>query len=171
MREFESGDVAVRPIAEADWPAVIALVREAAAARNAFTYDPDLGDAQIRDLWSSAANVVVAAARDGAIAGTAKMGRNQGGPGDHVATASFLVAQGWRRRGIGRLLCRYALSWAGDAGFEAMQFNAVVSSNEPAVKAWQAEGFEIVGRIPGAFRHPDLGFVDLLVMYRAIGEN
>ena len=29
-------------------------------------------------------------------------------------------------------------------------------------------GFEIAGRLPGAFRHPALGFVDALVMFRAL---
>ena len=29
-------------------------------------------------------------------------------------------------------------------------------------------GFEVVGRLPGAFLHPDLGYVDALVMYRSL---
>lgn len=147
---------------------MIALLREAAAGRDVFTYDLDLSDAEIRELWSNAANVIVAAASDHTIVGTAKMGRNQGGAGDHVATATFLVSPGWRGRGLGRLLCRYALTWAANAGFRAMQFNAVISTNEPAVKAWQSEGFRIVGTVPGAFRHPYLGFVDLLIMHRTL---
>lgn len=49
-----------------------------------------------------------------------------------------------------------------------MQFNFVVSTNERAVRLWQAMGFEIVGRLPGAFDHPALGAVDALVMWRAL---
>jgi ribosomal protein S18 acetylase RimI-like enzyme len=49
-----------------------------------------------------------------------------------------------------------------------MQFNFVVSTNEPAVHLWRSLGFEIVGRLPGAFHHPSLGFVDALVMYRSL---
>jgi ribosomal protein S18 acetylase RimI-like enzyme len=41
-----------------------------------------------------------------------------------------------------------------------------VSSNERAVRLWQSMGFEIVGRLPGAFVQPALGTVDALVMYR-----
>ena len=52
-----------------------------------------------------------------------------------------------------------------DAGFRAMQFNFVVSTNERAVRLWQRHGFEIVGRMPGAFLHPRFGYVDALVMY------
>jgi len=49
-----------------------------------------------------------------------------------------------------------------------MQFNFVISTNERAVRLWQACGFAIVGRLPGAFSHPRLGFVDALVMFRAL---
>ena len=49
-----------------------------------------------------------------------------------------------------------------------MQFNFVVSTNDRAVKLWLSLGFEIVGRLPRAFQHPERGFVDALVMYRHI---
>ena len=49
-----------------------------------------------------------------------------------------------------------------------MQFNCVVSSNERAVRLCQAMGFDILARLPGAFRHPALGFVDALVMFQAL---
>jgi ribosomal protein S18 acetylase RimI-like enzyme len=49
-----------------------------------------------------------------------------------------------------------------------MQFNFVVSSNIRAVKLWRSFGFETVGRLPEAFRHPTLGYVDALVMYRKL---
>ena len=49
-----------------------------------------------------------------------------------------------------------------------MQFNFVVSSNEDAVHLWQSLGFEVVGRLPGAFQHPQLGPVDALVMFRPL---
>jgi ribosomal protein S18 acetylase RimI-like enzyme len=49
-----------------------------------------------------------------------------------------------------------------------MQFNFVVSTNGRAIRTWQAYGFEIVGRLPLAFEHPTHGFVDALVMYRAL---
>ena len=49
-----------------------------------------------------------------------------------------------------------------------MQFNFVVSTNERAVRLWQHLGFEIVGRLPGAFRHPAKGLVDAFVMYRML---
>jgi ribosomal protein S18 acetylase RimI-like enzyme len=51
-----------------------------------------------------------------------------------------------------------------------MQFNIVVSTNERAVRLWQAMGFAIVGRLPGAFAHPTLGDVDAFVMFQSLGR-
>jgi ribosomal protein S18 acetylase RimI-like enzyme len=49
-----------------------------------------------------------------------------------------------------------------------MQFNFVVATNDPAVALWKSLGFDVVGRLPGAFRHPKQGPVDALVMHRAL---
>jgi ribosomal protein S18 acetylase RimI-like enzyme len=49
-----------------------------------------------------------------------------------------------------------------------MQFNFVVSSNERAVRLWESFGFAIVGRLPEAFLHPRLGYVDAYVMYPSL---
>ena len=104
----------------------------------------------------------------GAVLGTAKMGRNQRGPGSHVATASFMVSPASRGRGVGRTLGEYALVWAANAGFRAMQFNAVVSDNLPAAALWKSLGFEVIGTVPEGFRHDDGRFADLLIMYRRL---
>jgi ribosomal protein S18 acetylase RimI-like enzyme len=53
-------------------------------------------------------------------------------------------------------------------GFRAMQFNLLVSTNETAVRLWQKLGFQIVGTLPGAFRHSRLGYVDAFVMYKQL---
>jgi ribosomal protein S18 acetylase RimI-like enzyme len=44
----------------------------------------------------------------------------------------------------------------------------VISTNERAVRLWQRLGFDVAGRLPAAFHHPSLGYVDALVMYRAL---
>ena len=100
------------------------------------------------------------------VLGTAHMGPNRPGPGSHVATASFMVAGEMQGRGVGRALGEYALSWAREQRYAAMQFNAVVESNAVAVRLWQALGFRIIGTVPEAFEHPALGRVGLHVMHR-----
>jgi ribosomal protein S18 acetylase RimI-like enzyme len=44
----------------------------------------------------------------------------------------------------------------------------VVSTNESAIRLWERLGFKIVGTLPGAFRHPDKGYVDVYVMFRSL---
>jgi ribosomal protein S18 acetylase RimI-like enzyme len=65
-------------------------------------------------------------------------------------------------------MCEHSLGHATSRGYRAMQFNFVVSTNERAVRLWQALGFEIVGRLPGAFDHPSLGYVDALVLFQTL---
>ncbi len=90
------------------------------------------------------------------------------GPGSHVSTASFMGAGNARGRGVGRALGEYALSWAREQGYAAMQFNAVVESNHVAVRLWQALGFRIIGTVPEAFEHTTLGRIGLHVMHRRL---
>lgn len=90
------------------------------------------------------------------------------GPGDHVGTASFAVDPAAGRRGVGRALGEHVLAWASEQGFRAVQFNAVVASNTRAVALWTKLGFEVIGRVPEGFRHPEHGYVDLLLMHRRL---
>ncbi|MGB8181510.1 MAG: GNAT family N-acetyltransferase, partial [Stellaceae bacterium] len=71
-------------------------------------------------------------------------------------------------RGVARAMCVHSLDAARARGFCAMQFNFVVATNERAIELWERCGFAMVGRLPNAFRHPRLGLVDALVMYRAL---
>ncbi|MCH8466412.1 MAG: GNAT family N-acetyltransferase [Roseinatronobacter sp.] len=93
---------------------------------------------------------------------------NQQGGGAHVCNCGFVVARGAEGQGVARTLLAHALDMARARGFRAMQFNCVVSTNSRAVALWQAHGFEIVGRLPGAFAHPVAGYVDAFVMYRML---
>jgi ribosomal protein S18 acetylase RimI-like enzyme len=62
----------------------------------------------------------------------------------------------------------HAISTATDAGYRAMQFNFVVAGNTRAIATWERAGFETVGWLPDAFKHPTDGFVDALVMYKSL---
>ncbi|WP_383698261.1 GNAT family N-acetyltransferase, partial [Streptomyces sp. NPDC057494] len=71
-----------------------------------------------------------------------------------------------RRQGVGRALVEHSLERARAEGFLAMQFNYVVSTNGPAVALYRKLGFDVVGTLPKAFRHGQLGLVDVFVMHR-----
>jgi ribosomal protein S18 acetylase RimI-like enzyme len=75
-----------------------------------------------------------------------------------------------RGKGVATEMCEHSQEVALALGYKAMQFNLVVASNVAAVKLWEKLGFEIVGRVPKAFRHPARGYVDALVMYKWLGE-
>ncbi|MCO4263400.1 GNAT family N-acetyltransferase [Pseudarthrobacter sp. MDT3-26] len=135
-----------------------------------FTWDRDTTEADARALWFKDApgQAFVAVTPDGGVIGTGELHPNQGGAGSHVANAGYMVHSGHGGKGVARALCAYSLDAARDAGFRAMQFNAVVESNVRAVAAWQGMGFEILATIPEAFNHPTLGYVGLHVMYRKL---
>jgi L-amino acid N-acyltransferase YncA len=161
--------VEIRAATPDDWSAIWPIIRDVAATGETYTYPRDIDEALARQIWSAGATgTVLVAVTDGAVVGSAKVGPNQMGPGSHVATASFMVASSARGLGIGRKLGEAAIDWAAAQGFRAMQFNAVVAVNAPAVALWQSLGFAIVGTVPGAFDHPGARYVDLLVMHRPL---
>ena len=105
---------------------------------------------------------------DGRIAGTYYLKANQAGGGAHVANCGYVTA-GWATgHGVARAMCAHSLETARDASFRAMQFNLVVSTNRHAIKLWQQMGFQITGRLAGAFNHPEQGDIDALVMYQRL---
>jgi L-amino acid N-acyltransferase YncA len=159
--------VEIRPATDDDWPAIWPFLRQIVTARETYAYDPDMSDEQARALWMvrPPARVVVATGDDGTVAGTANMYANRPGPGSHVASASFMVDPAHHGHGIGRALGEDVIAWARDAGFRAIQFNAVVETNERAVRLWKSLGFEVIGTAPEAFAHPSHGYVGLHVMY------
>jgi GNAT superfamily N-acetyltransferase len=159
--------VRIREYTHDDWPAVWPLLREVVTAGDTFAYDPEWTSEQARDVWVEAPPGDTVVVCEGArILGTAHMGPNRPGPGSHVPTANFMVANEARGRGVGRALGEYTPSWARDRGYAAMRFNAVVESNHAAARRWQALGFRIIGTAPEAFEHPTLGRIGLHVMHQ-----
>lgn len=118
--------------------------------------------------WCAPGHRVFIAEDVNAKVGTYFLRPNQAGGGAHVANCAYVVSPSATGRGIAQAMCKHSLEYARARGFLAMQFNFVVSSNERAVKLWQYLGFEIVGRLPKAFRHPSLDLVDALVMHREL---
>ena len=103
---------------------------------------------------------------DGDVVGMYKLIPNRIGLGSHVANASFMVDPAAQGKGAGRMMGEHCLDEARRAGYQAMQFNFVVSTNTAGVELWKKLGFAIVGTLPKAFRHRTLGDVDAYVMHR-----
>jgi L-amino acid N-acyltransferase YncA len=160
----------IRDATAEDWPVIWPIFAHIVRAADTFSYDPAIGEDAAREMWMirPPGRTTVAVDEDGTIAGTANMFANRPGPGDHVASGNYMVAAGRRGQGIGRALLEDSLRWAREAGFRSMQFNAVAASNTAAVHLYERAGFATVGRVPGAFRHPEQGEVALLVMHRPL---
>jgi L-amino acid N-acyltransferase YncA len=161
--------VDIRPARDADWEQIYPFFSAIVAAGETYAYPEDLSSEEARALWIARppGQTVVAVEHD-TVLGTATMGPNRDGRGAHVATASFMVNPAQHGRGVGRGLGEYVVKWARDAGYRGIQFNAVVETNHAAVRLWQSLGFEILATVPGAYRHRELGYVGLHVMYRPL---
>ncbi|WP_375401503.1 GNAT family N-acetyltransferase [uncultured Amnibacterium sp.] len=156
----------IRTATDLDWPQIFPFFAMIVQAGQSYAYPIGLPTDQARELWMERApGRTVVAEREGRIVGSAKMGPNRPGRGDHVATASFMVDPAAAGGGIGRALGEHVIGWAREAGYRAIQFNAVVETNIAAVALWRSLGFMVIGTVPGAFRHPQHGFVGLHVMH------
>jgi L-amino acid N-acyltransferase YncA len=162
--------VLIRDATPDDWPAIWRFMRQIAAARETFPWDPEIAEDDARGYWlrGAPARAVVAVDDDGAVIGTAEMGPRFAGPGSHVASAGFMVDPAHFGRGAGRALGEEVIAWARAAGYRAIVFNAVVETNARAVGLWKSLGFEVLGTVPEGFRHPTDGYVGLHVMYRRL---
>jgi ribosomal protein S18 acetylase RimI-like enzyme len=157
----------IRPAIPGDDEAIGQVIMPIIRAGETYALPQDWTAAEALAYWRSRDHTVFVA-DDGGVVGTYYIRSNQRGGGDHVANCAFMTAASAAGRGVASAMCSHALQYAAAAGYLAMQFNFVVSTNSRAIALWQRFGFAIVGRLPGAFRHPTLEFVDALVMYRKL---
>jgi ribosomal protein S18 acetylase RimI-like enzyme len=151
-----------------DDDAVWSIIGPTIAAGETYPLPRDMTRSAALAYWKSPAHQVFVAETGGSVVGTYYLKANQQGGGSHVANCGYITAADARGRGVARSMCLHSLEEARARGFLAMQFNFVVGSNTRAVRLWQSLGFEIVGTLPQVFRHPELGLVDALVMYRKL---
>ncbi|WP_223668791.1 GNAT family N-acetyltransferase [Kangiella shandongensis] len=158
----------IRTFTDTDWPLVWPIIEKVCSDQESFTYPNNIRQDLARAIWIKPApdHTVVAVSDTDEILGTAKMGPNQMGPGSHIATASFMVAESYRGFRVGRKLGEFAVNWAKNEGYHGMQFNAVTESNKPAVNLWLSLGFDVIGTVPGAFNSKQYGSVGLHIMYK-----
>jgi L-amino acid N-acyltransferase YncA len=161
----------IRAALPEDWPAIWQFMQRIVAAGETFSWEQDISEAEARSRWfhdELPGRTFAAVYADGTVVGSAESEPNHGGPAAHVATASFMVDPERQGRGVGRALCAHVLDTARADGFRAIQFNAVVETNTPAVNLWRSFGFEILATVPEAFRHPTAGYVGLYIMHRRL---
>ncbi|HKO05227.1 MAG TPA: GNAT family N-acetyltransferase [Candidatus Acidoferrales bacterium] len=160
--------IKVRAATASDAEAIWSILEPTIRAGETYTLSREMTREAALAWWFAPGHEVFVAEDNGAVVGTYFLRANQQGGGAHVANCGYITAPFASGRGVARAMCAHSLDRARECGFRAMQFNFVVSTNERAVRLWKSFGFEIVGRLPGAFQHPTAGFVDAFVMYRSL---
>jgi ribosomal protein S18 acetylase RimI-like enzyme len=168
MPAVDGARLSIRPARPRDFAGIWAIFRVVVAGGDTYAYAPDTTMTEARRIWMEPPAAAYIAEQAGRIVGTYALRPNQPGLGDHVANCGYMTHPDARGRGVGGAMCEHSLAAARERGYTALQFNFVVASNEGAVRLWQKHGFEVVGRVPRAFRHRALGPVDILIMHRAL---
>jgi ribosomal protein S18 acetylase RimI-like enzyme len=161
----------IRSATLSDHEAIWNILEPVIRAGETYALPRDMMKAEALAYWTAPDRETFVAERDGAILGTYYLRPNQLGGGAHIANCGYITHPAANGQGIARQMCAHSLAQARARGYRAMQFNFVLASNERAVRLWQRLGFEILGRIPQAFQHPGLGFVDALVMFRTLDPS
>lgn len=155
--------------AEGDWPQVWRVLEPAFRAGDTYPLPRDVSEAAAKRYWlkPDGYNAVI---RDhaGGLIGVYYLRPDQGGPGDHICNAGYVIAEAARGKGYATALCLHSQERARAMGFRGMKFNLVVSTNAAAIKAWKKAGMEIIATVPGAFRYPVGGLVDAYIMFRTL---
>ena len=158
----------IRPAIKDDAAAIWSVLEPVIRAGETYALPRDMSEAAALGYWMGPDRETFVAVESGRLLGTYYLRPNQAGGGDHVANCGYVTGAESQGHGVARRMCEHSLDLARARGFKAMQFNFVVSTNERAIRLWTSFGFEVVGRLPLAFRHPALGYVDALVMFKAL---
>ena len=154
--------------AEISDDALLARFAKAGVASTPYAYARDIKrDAAFRQ-WMVLPRKTFVVEDGGEILGSYYLKTNHAGPGRHVSNCGYMVAPRAQGRGLARAMCEHSQRLARELGYRAMQFNFVAASNEGAVALWKKLGFAVVGTVPEAFEHPQLGYVDALVMHKSL---
>ncbi|MDD2344085.1 MAG: GNAT family N-acetyltransferase [Tolumonas sp.] len=156
----------IRLMTQQDFPQFWPTFKTIIDAEETYAFSSSLTEAQAAQIWLDLPAETYVFMIDEQIAGSYYIKPNAAGPGDHVCNCGYMVNPQFRGRGIAAQLCEHSKQRAVELGFQAMQFNSVVSTNTVAVKLWQKAGFNIIGTVPKAYRHKQHGYVDTYVMHQ-----
>ena len=156
----------IREVTDGDFEGIWSIFHHIVKAGETYAYPRGTSKVQAEKIWIKAPRKTYVVEAAGIIVGTYFIKTNQAGPGEHVCNCGYMVAPAARGQGIASLMCQHSQQQALKLGYKAMQFNFVAVSNKAAIKLWHKLGFATVGCLPKAFLHPQLGYIDAMVMYK-----
>ena len=158
----------IREMTKSDFDAFWPTFSHVIQAQETYAFDPDLTQEQGFTLWCEEPLQSYVYVESDVVLGTYFIKPNASGPGSHICNCGYMVSNEARGKGVARRMCEHSQKIAIELGFEAMQFNSVVSTNDVAIKLWEKLGFTIIGTIPNAYKHGRLGAVDSYIMYKSL---
>lgn len=157
----------VRKLTEKDIPAAVSIWNKVVEEGKAFPQTEYLDEKSGAEFFAQQTYTAVAEL-DGEIVGMYILHPNNIGRCGHICNASYAVKYGMRGKHIGEALVTDCLEQAKAHGFGILQFNAVVASNEPALKLYKKLGFVQLGTIPKGFLNKDGVYEDIIVHYHTL---
>ena len=158
----------IRKAIPEDFPKMLPIFREVIEGGDTYDFEETASERDAFDYWFGKGVESFVMEEGGQVLGFYKIIANHRGRGSHVANASFMVSSKARGKGIGRKLGEDCIAQARAMGFRAIQFNFVISTNAPAMHLWKSLGFTELCRLPGAFHHKTLGYVDAVIFFREL---
>ena len=121
------------------------------------------------DFFLSQSHTGVAIEEDtGKMVGLYILHPNNVGRCGHICNTCYAVKGSERGKRIGEILVKDSMEQGKKLGFRILQFNAVVSTNEPALRLYKKLGFTQLGIIPGGFLMKDGHYQDIIPHYHVL---
>lgn len=159
--------VQIREYQESDLPRMREIWNEVVEDGVAFPQMAPLAENEAADFFASQSFTGVAD-DDGEVRGLYILHPNNVGRCGHIANASYAVHSAARGMRIGRQMVKHSLAQGGKLGFRLLQFNAVVKTNERAIRLYESLGFVQIGTIPKGFFMKDGTYEDILLFYHVL---
>lgn len=164
-----TSEIAIRPASAADHSILWNILEPIFRAGETYAIETDISETDALAYWAAPLNHVFVATEGGnGILGTYYIKPNGRGGADHICNCGYAVADKAQGKGIARAMLAHSLETAKELGFQSMQFNFVLESNTRAITTWERAGFDTIGRIPKAYRHPSKGLVDACIMLKEL---
>ena len=160
--------IEIRKAQSQDQDEVWEIIRQVIAKGDTYVFSPDSPREKMLAYWFGEDKHTYVATIDNKVVGTFLIKDNQPDLGSHIANAAYMTSPAASGQGIGRTMGEFSLAEAKRLGYKAMQFNIVIASNKSAIGLWQKLGFTIIGEIPEAFDHKQLGLTNAFIMYRKL---
>ena len=158
----------IREALEKDFDQIWGIFQKIVAAGETFAINRYTSKKKAHQIWIEQPQKTYVCEINKKILGTYYLKKNYGGGGCHVCNCGYMVDMKAQGKGLGTMMCQHSQKIAKELGYKAMQFNLVLVSNKQAISIWSKLGFDTVGKIPKAFDHPNIGYVDALVMHKLL---